>query len=85
MTAADLPAGWLKLQMDDVAALGRARRKIIAAASAARINGHKHPVTVEFNVDELMAIDYMTRMCTTAADAAKAPSSVNKQVNPEEK
>lgn len=58
----DLDPGWLKREMDDVAAWDRANRKIVAAANKAKKNGYTQPLSIEFTIPELRALAYMARV-----------------------
>lgn len=65
---ANLEEGWLKRQMDDVAALDRAYRKLIAAGNSNRSNrsnrrhGGTGVTTVRFSSAEIQAIAYMAKL-----------------------
>lgn len=65
-----LEHGWLKHEMDDVAAYGRAKKRVLHAAAIAKSFGYTRPSTVEFPQDELRALAYMFRLDSRGADNA---------------
>lgn len=59
---AELKPGWLKEEFDSIAALERARMKIVRAARTARDNGRTQPVSIEFTIAELRELAYAARL-----------------------
>ena len=58
----DLEPGWLEREFQNIAALERARKKILAAEKTARANGQTQPISVEFTRAELREMAVAVRV-----------------------